>query len=313
MSHLSLYPSDIVEDIFPEGGEVEEISFEEAFSDPIAMPSTPVISDAVQPIVVEVADEPSATDDSLPHSSQERYSHQTSSSDAVDDRNSPQDFQMWGQVSFKFAEMLAKWRREELWRQVAPSWEAFVLQHVKLPQTFVNELCEIAERTEECSESESSVGGVGELEPFIPCSVHTAAQRIRQYLQTRPDYSELSPSHKHSLDASDYVEFELGDFRVYIWFEYIMPLDNQPHHFTRPWISNIDFQLCGEGYGEGLYSWLNISHTDIQLRQNASASTLAAWRSWAEALQQELIRSFIPFGMAVAIDQSHSGSGYRAS
>ncbi|MEM9567218.1 MAG: hypothetical protein AAF974_02835 [Cyanobacteria bacterium P01_E01_bin.34] len=206
---------------------------------------------------------------------------------------------MWGQVSFKFAEVLAKWRREELWRQVAPSWETFVLQHVKLSQAFVNELCELVDRT-----NGQFANGVGELEPFIPGTIQDVAQRIRQYLRTQPKFSELSTHRRQSLDISEHIQFELDDFRVYVWFEYVMPLDGQPHHFTRPWISNIDFQLCGEGYGEGLYSWLNISHTDIQLRQNASPSTLTAWTRWAEALQQELTCNFVPSGMAVAINHS---------
>ncbi|MEL7084360.1 MAG: hypothetical protein AAF268_06840 [Cyanobacteria bacterium P01_A01_bin.3] len=305
MPQPTLSASQIVDDVFAGTSSAEEISFEEAFSDcpSIAAASIPV-QPLEPPIVPEVTDDPAATD-SVQHPPRDRHTHHTSSSPPPDP-HPPQDFQMWGQVSLKFAEVLAQWRREELWRQVAPSWETFVLQHVKLSQAFVNELCELAERA-----NGQPTSGVGELEPFIPGSVQHVAQRIRQYLQTCPKFSELSPNRRYGLDASHHIQFDLDDFRVYVWFDYVMPLDGQPHHFTRPWISNIDFQLCGEGYGEGLYSWLNISHTDIQLRQNASLSTLTAWTRWAEALQQELARSFVPSGMAVAIESPVAASNYR--
>ena len=152
---------------------------------------------------------------------------------------------------------------------------------------------------------------VVELEPFIPGSVQQVARRIRQYLRTRPDYQQFSQdspigdgtARGHDVDeySGSYVEFELDSFRVYVWFEYLLPLDGRPHHFSRPWIGSIDFQLCGEGYGEGLYSWLNISQSDIQLRKNASPSTLKAWTNWADALQKELARNFVPAGMAIAL------------
>ena len=308
MFESTLHSSQMVEDVFAGTSSVEEISFEEALSDrdSATTTSTDVVVDGDLLAIAEV-DGGHSVPVTSHHQSQDRQSDPPAG-EPPEDQNSPRDFQMWGQVSFKFAEVLATWRREERWRQVAPSWEAFVLQHIKLSQTFVNELCELADRADN-----QSASGVGELEPFIPCSVAQVAQRILQYLQTRPNFSELSSHRRHCLDASEYIEFELEDFRIYVWFEYVMSLDGQPHHFTRPWISNIDFQLCGEGFGEGLYSWLNISHSDIQLRQNASVSTLSAWSSWAEAFQQELARNFVPSRMAVAIESPLAASSYRSN
>lgn len=310
MPQSILHAPDAIADVFASTSLVEEISFEEAISERSRAKAT------LAEIVTDEQPERTQTERSnvgwtkqtvtsnYSQTSQNRHETHTgwefagrhTAGHAPNFQSQSQDLQLWGQVSFKFAEILATWRRDELWRQVAPSWEAFVLQHVKLSPSFVNELCALADRAEA-----KQTGGVGELEPFIPCSVTQVAQRIHQYLQTRPDFSGLEARQHHSLDASEYVEFEMDNFRVYIWFEYVMPLNGHPHHFSRPWIGNIDFQLCGKGYGEGLYSWLNISQTDIQLRKNASASARKAWNSWAEALQQELARSFVPSGMAIAI------------
>ena len=206
-----------------------------------------------------------------------------------------QEFQMWGKVTYRFAAILADWRRRELWRHVAPSWEAFVLQYVKLSQDFVNELCELAERVEAKRQQK-----IDELEPFLPCSPQAMAKRIRQYLEARPHFAEINPQNR-GLDICEFVDFDLEEFRVYIWFEYVITLEGKPHHFSRPWIDSIDFQLCGSGYGEGLYSWLNISESNIQLRHNTSPSTLKVWNDWAKALQEELARSLVPSGLAIQI------------
>ncbi len=203
---------------------------------------------------------------------------------------------MWGKVCYQFAELLANWRQQEAWRHVAPSWEAFILEHIKLPQDYVNELCELASRSEARRES-----NVEELEPFLPTSVQEMGKRIRRYLKIRPDFSCQGFDTQNGLETSEFVEFTVEEFRIYIWFEYVMPLDGQPHYFARPWIDTIDFQLCGSSYGGGLYSWLNISERKIQLCQKASTSTLTAWRGWAEALQEELRRELVPAGEAIAL------------
>ena len=207
-----------------------------------------------------------------------------------------QEFQMWGKVSYKFAEILSEWRREERWRHFSPSWEAFILEYIKLSQDYVNELCELTERIESKRQQK-----IDQLEPFIPCSPQKMAKRIRQYLDARPQYTDLNPNQIRGMESCEFVDFDLDGFRVYIWFEYVMPLDGRPHHFSHPWIDSIDFQLCGSGYGEGLYSWLNISDSTIQLRHNASPSTLKVWKDWAEVLQTELASSLVPSGVAIQI------------